>query len=115
MTSSAGWKMNTDVPATSARRADMISAIVMAIAVCPSWPHACITPFVPEVNGASSRSVSGSASMSARQAMVRPGRSPWRMPTTPVPAMPVRTSSLAPCRRSAMISAVRRSSNDSSG
>ena len=83
MTSSAGWKMKTDVPATSARRADMISAIVMAIAVCPSWPHACITPFVPDVNGASSRSVSGSASMSARQAMVRPGRSPWRMPTTP--------------------------------
>ena len=43
--------MKTDVPATSARRADMISAILMAIAICPSWPHACITPFVPEVNG----------------------------------------------------------------
>ena len=109
ITSSAGWKMNTAVPATSARRADMISASVMAIAVCPSWPQACMTPSVPDVKGASSRSVSGKASMSARQAMVRPRLSPWRMPTTPVPAIPVLTSSLAPCSRSAMISAVRRS------
>ena len=86
-----------------------MSAIVIAIAVWPSCPQACITPGVPEVKGASSSSVSGSASMSARHAMVGPGRSPWSTPTTPVPPTPVRTSSFAACRRSAMISAVRRS------
>ena len=107
--------MKTAVPGTSARRADMSSAMVIAMAVWPSCPHACITPGVPDVNGASRISVSGSASMSARHAIVLPGLSPRRMPTTPVPAMPVRTSSPAFCRRSAMISAVRRSWNDSSG
>jgi hypothetical protein len=74
-----------------------------------------MTPGVPDVNGVSSFSVSGSASMSARQAMVRPGRSPRSTPTTPVPAIPVRTSTFAARSRAAMISAVRRSSHDSSG
>src|SRR5262245_12278659 len=115
MISSAGWKMNTAVPGISARRAERMSASSMATAVCPSWPHACITPGLPDVNGASRRSVSGNASISARQAMVRPGRSPRRMPTTPGPAIPVLTSAWAADSRSAMISAVRRSSNDSSG
>src|SRR6266851_1885183 len=74
-----------------------------------------MTPGVPDVNGAWRISVSGSASISARHAMVLPGLSPRRIPTTPVFAMPVFTSSPALCRRSAMISAVRFSWNDSSG
>src|SRR5262245_14036517 len=74
-----------------------------------------MTPGFDEVNGASRISVSGSASMSARQAMVRPGRSPCSTPTTPVRPRPVRTSNFAAWSRSAMISAVRRSSKESSG
>jgi len=97
------------VPGSSVRRAARISASVIPTAVWPSCPQACITPGVPDAKGASSSSVSGSASMSARQATVRPGRSPCSTPTTPVPPTPVRTSSFAACRRSAMISAVRRS------
>ena len=54
------------------------------MATWPSWPQACITPSVPEAKGASRISVSGSASMSARQAMVRPGLSPCSTPTTAV-------------------------------
>src|SRR6266545_1137849 len=114
-TSSAGWKRKTAVPGSSRRRPAKISASVMAMAVCPSWPQACMTPGVPDANGASSVSVSGRASMSARHATVRPGRSPRKTPTTPVSAMPVRTSSPAACRRSAMTSFVRRSRKDSSG
>ena len=113
--SSAGWKMKTAVPGSSARRAARISARVIAMAVWPSCPQACITPAVPEVNGASRSSVTGSASISARQAIVRPGLSPRRTPTTPVRARPVRTSSPAACSRSATIPAVRCSLNDSSG
>ena len=113
--SSAGWNRKTAVPGTSRRRAASISASVMPIAVCPSWPHACMTPGVADLNGRSSVSVRGKASMSARHAMVRPGRSPRSTATTPVRPTPVRTSSLAAVRRSATISAVRRSSNDSSG
>ncbi len=88
--------------------------MVMAMAVWPSWPQACITPGVPEAKGASRTSVSGSASVSARQATVLPGRSPRSTPTTPVPAT-ARTSSPAAWSRSAMICAVRCSWKDSSG
>ena len=81
------------MPGISARRAASSSASVMPMATCPSCPQACMTPGVPEAKGASSISVSGRASMSARQATVRPGLSPRKMPTTPVvPPMPVCTS-----------------------
>ena len=107
--------MKTAVPGSSLRRAARISAAVIAIAVWPSCPHACMTPGVPEANGARRVSVSGSASMSARHAIVLPGVSPRRIPTTPVFAMPVFTSSPAVVRRSAMMCDVRCSVNDSSG
>ena len=57
------------------------SATPSRIATCASWPQACITPtFSPrnsvvtvDLNGTSVCSVTGSASMSARSAMVRAG------------------------------------------
>ena len=66
-----------------------------------SWPQACMTPtfsparYLPlalDANGRPSRSLTGSASMSARRATTGPGLPPLSTPTTPVPATPVRTS-----------------------
>ena len=56
-----------------------------------SWPQACITPVswplytvrTVDLNGTSTSSVTGSASMSARSATVGPGLPPLRIPTTP--------------------------------
>ena len=63
--------------------------------------HADLLAFVlsgtVDLNGRSTCSVTGSASMSARNATTGPGRPPRRTPTTPLIATPVRTSS--PSRR----------------
>ena len=98
--SSAGWKRKTTVPGRSGFIPASTSAAPMRMAVCASWPHACITPtsrplncaFTVDLKGTSSSSVTGSASMSARSATTGPGFPPRRTPTTPVRATPVRTS-----------------------
>ena len=43
-TSSPGWNMKITFPASSARRADSSRAAPASIAVCRSWPQACMTP-----------------------------------------------------------------------
>ena len=99
--SSAGWKMNFTVPGICARIPASTVAAPMSIAVCASWPHACITPTscpanvdrTLDLNGRSTCSVTGSASMSARSATTPPGFPPRSTPTTPVFATPSRTSS----------------------
>ena len=45
--SSPGWNMKITFPASSARRADSSRAAPASIAVCRSWPQACMTPFDP--------------------------------------------------------------------
>ena len=99
--SSAGWKMNLTVPRNCARRPASTSATPIRIAVCVSWPHACMMPtdspfhgaLTFEAKGTSTSSATGSASMSARSATTGPGKAPFSRPTTPVWATPVRTSS----------------------
>ena len=121
--SSAGWKMNTTVPGRSSFKPASTSAVAMSMAVCASCPQACMTPtsFPPswalarEAKGSPSGSSTGSASMSARRATVRPGLAPFRMPTTPVRATPVRTSSPRPRKCSATRREVRVSWSPSSG
>jgi hypothetical protein len=98
--SSAGWNRNITSPDSSCRMPASTVARPSSMAVCASWPQACITPvdlprYSPcafEANGRSTSSVTGRASMSARIASFGPGWPPLRMPTTPVCAMPVRTS-----------------------
>jgi hypothetical protein len=51
-----------------------ILAAPSSIAVCPSWPQACIAPGFSEAKSTPLSSVMGSASMSARSATVGPGR-----------------------------------------
>ena len=107
--SSAGWKINITVPGRSSFIPASTSAVAMSMAVCASCPHACMTETVLpkysavswDANGSPSGSLTGSASMSARRATVRPGFPPFRMPTTPVRATSVRTSSPRPRKCSA--------------
>ena len=42
--SSPGWNISTTSPGSSARRADSSRAAPMSIAVCRSWPQACMAP-----------------------------------------------------------------------
>ncbi len=121
--SSAGWKMNSTVPGNSLRIEASAWAVPIRIAVCASWPHACITPtFSPrysavtaDLNGTSTCSFTGSASMSARSAITGPGLPPFSTPTTPVCATPVFTSSPSDFRCAATAAAVRVSRFPSSG
>ena len=72
------------VPGSSARMPASTLAAPSRMAVWPSWPQACITPtFSPrysavavDLNGRSTCSVTGNASMSARSATVGPGLPP---------------------------------------
>ena len=68
-----------------------------SIAVCPSWPQACILPGIRRaVRQLRSVSSIGSASMSARSPIDLAARAvalPAMTPTTPVLPMPVTTSS----------------------
>ena len=68
--------MKITFPASSARRADSSRAAPASIAVCRSWPQACMTPSTREAYGRPVRSVTGSASMSPRSSTVPPGRPP---------------------------------------
>ncbi len=90
--SSAGWKMNFTVPGMLARIEASTSATPISIAVWASWPQACMTPqdcplysaVATLLNGTSTSSFTGSASMSARSATTEPGLPPFSIPTTPV-------------------------------
>ena len=53
--------------------AENTRATPSAMTVCTSWPQACIFPASFEANGRPVCSWIGSASMSARMPMVRPG------------------------------------------
>ena len=91
--------------------------------MCASCPQACMTPTswpanvdrTVDLNGRSTCSVTGSASMSARSATTRPGLPPRSTPTTPVFATPSRTSMPSDRRWSATIFDVRTSRLLSSG
>lgn len=68
--SSAGWKMNVMGFGRCGSCASM-EVSVRSIAVCPSWPQACMMPGVFDAYVQSVCSVIGSASVSARKAMAR--------------------------------------------
>ena len=91
--SSAGWNMMMAVPA-KARVSHRYLAAPSSIAVCPSWPQACIFP------GSWRRNPVPSARGWAARPCRRAGRSPCPSllrplitPTTPLLPMPVTTSS----------------------
>ncbi|MGZ2475105.1 hypothetical protein ACVI1N_003396 [Sinorhizobium medicae] len=91
--SSAGWKITATLPAKFRVSARYFAA-PSSMAVCPSWPQACILPGVFEDQAIPLASVIGRASMSALSPMVRPGpRLPRIRPTTPVRPSPVTISS----------------------
>jgi len=63
-----------------------------SMAVCPSWPQACILPKTLLAQGLPEVSAIGSASMSARSPMRRVDVPARKVPTTPVPPSPRCTS-----------------------
>ena len=95
--SSAGWKMNFTVPGTCSFISQSILATPSKMLRWVSWPHACITgtssplysPICLEAQGMSTRSFTGSPSMSARRPTTGPGFPPFKTATTPVLATPV--------------------------
>ena len=121
--SSAGWNTSITCPGRSWRIATSASAMPSRMPVWPSWPQACITPVVwPlkvvvtfEANGRPVCSVTGNASMSARNAIFGPGLPPSMIATTPWWAIPVCGFSPSARRCSATFAAVRCSRLDSSG
>ena len=122
--SSAGWNKNTMVPGTSFCMALNILAVAINIAVCESWPQACITlTFWPlnsvvtlEAKGRATLSYTGKASISALKAMTAPGLPPFKTATTPVLATGYLTSRFGKVfKKSAMYFPVFTSLLDSSG
>ena len=69
--SSSGWNMSFTQPSSSASCALRMRAAPSSMAVCASWPHACMKPFW-EAKGSPVSSRRGSASMSARSMKQRP-------------------------------------------
>ena len=69
------------------------------------WPSHVALAF--DLKGTSTRSSTGSASMSARRATTGPGLPPFRMPSTPMMPTPVFTSIPSFLRCSAASAAVR--------
>ena len=74
--SSPGWNMNSTRPASSSRRPASRRAAPTSMAVCVSWPHACIAPSTFEANSSPVSSCMGRASMSPRSRIVGPGEAP---------------------------------------
>ena len=89
--SSAGWKTSSTSPGSVSCMPTSAFATPSRMPVCASWPQACITPTVSpryvdvafEAKGRLLRSVTGSASMSARNAMRGPGLPPLITAVTP--------------------------------
>src|SRR5262245_44278069 len=114
MPSSAGWKMKCTVPSKFRLRARCCAA-PSSIAVCPSCPHACMTPSWRERCANVFASRIGSASMSARRPSVRLELPFCSTPTTPVLPMPRWTSTPKDSSCDATRSEVRFSWKPSSG
>ena len=72
--SSPGWNMNSTRPASSSRRSLSSWAAPDSIAVCVSWPQACMHPSTCDAKSRPVSSGIGSASMSPRRRIVGPGR-----------------------------------------
>ena len=81
--------MNSTEPASDSRRRASRRAAPTSIAVCASWPQACIAPLTSEANGSPVSSGIGNASMSARNKIVGPGRAPESLAMTDVVRWPV--------------------------
>ena len=111
-TSSAGWKTSRTRPGSVGALASA-SPAPSSIAVCASWPQACITFGVAEANGSPVDSCSGRASMSARRATQRLPRPTSH--TRPVPPGRVRGSRPAAVSRRPIRAVVRCSARPSSG
>ena len=118
-----GLEDQLHVPGSCARISDSTRAAASRMAMCVSWPQACITGTV----GLRTRRwpcwrragppprFTGRPSMSARSATTGPGRPPLISATTPVRATPVCGSRPKPRSFSAMNFAVSTSRFDSSG
>src|ERR1041384_3359962 len=76
--SSACWKTKRTSPESSSFRSTSTWTAPSSIAVCPSWPQACIAPSLSETNSWVFFSTIGSASMSARIASTGPRLGPPR-------------------------------------
>ena len=100
--------MNTTLPGSSAWRADSSRAAPTSIAVCRSWPHACMAPSIFEAYGTPVSSVTGRASMSPRSSTVGPGRAPRSTAVTELSCCPsVTRSKGSPSRAASTFSWVR--------
>ena len=115
--------MNLTVPFKSFFIDAKISAVPIKIAICVSCPQACMigttlplySPSALEAKGMSTRSFTGSASISALRATTGPGFPPFRIPTTPVFPTPACTSIPRERRCTAIFSAVLNSLFPNSG
>ena len=80
--------MKITVPGSSACRALSSLAAPASMAVCRSWPQACIAPGIADAYGSPVSSVTGSASMSPRSSTTGPGRPPRSTAVTELTAFP---------------------------
>ena len=107
--SSPGWNMKITVPGTSSCRAQSSLAAPASMAVCRSWPQACIAPGIADAYGSPVSSVTGSASMSPRSSTTGPEperRPPRSTAVTELTAVPVLTSSGSPASASSTLRCV---------
>ena len=92
--------MKITVPGSSARRALSSRAAPTSMAVCRSWPQACIAPGIREAYGRPVSSVTGSASMSPRSSTTGPALAAFPAPrstaVTELSPLPVLISSGSP-------------------
>ena len=82
--SSAGWKTKTMVPIISCGCVARYCAKPSMVAICPSWPQACILPGWVLWKAKSVFSVIGKASISVRKPNVLPSLVPLKIATNPV-------------------------------
>jgi hypothetical protein len=113
--SSPGWNMKTTSPHRSSRRPASRYAAPTSIAVCRSWPHACISPASRLANSSPEFSATGSASMSARSSTAGPGDPPRSTAVTAVQDRPRVISSGRPSSASRTARCVRGRSSPTSG
>src|SRR3984957_12181155 len=104
--SSPGWNMKITLPGRSRWRAESTRAAPTSIAVCRSWPQACIAPSIRDANGRPVASVTGSASLSARSSTTGPGRPPRSTAVTELSCLPRLISSGSPSRAARILACV---------
>ena len=101
--------MKITVPGSSSCRAQSSLAAPASMAVCRSWPQACIAPGMADAYGNPVSSVTGSASMSPRSSTTGPDpepRPPRSTAVTELTAVPVLTSSGSPASASSTLRCV---------